>query len=59
MKDNSNRNGINAGKPAYDGLSVRIVEVFPSGVLCASKVDDITAMGGSGNPLDLYNGHAL
>ena len=53
MKDNSNRNEINAGKPAYDGLSVRIVEVFPSGVLCASNSGSLT--GG----LDSYSGSAL
>ena len=37
MKDNSNRKGINAGKSCYDGLSVRIVEMYPSGVLCGSS----------------------
>ena len=37
MKDNSNRNEINAGKPAYESMTCSILEVETQGVLCASN----------------------
>ena len=55
----SKTNNQPSSRKDYDRLSCEMVSVEAQGVLCASRVDEITGTGSVDKQLDLYTGHAL